>query len=362
MLTIAVDARKIYDGGIGTYLRNILLCWKVQNINVRLFLFCGSKDISYFEQFSGFAEIVPHDYPKYSFSESFSFRKPLLNIEADLFFTPHYTMPFNLPCPAVATIHDLIHLRMPARFGVFGKAYAKFMINHTCKNSSHVLTDSKYSKDDLVSLFPKWREKVSVINPGVDTTIFKRYPEGEISRFKIENSLPDDFILYVGAMKPHKNPRALVKIVDKLQMNLVIVSQDMKNYSKLVLPQIKNKNLVRTINAKSDYELAMIYNCARAMVFPSYFEGFGLPPLEAMACGCPCVVSNRTSLPEVCGDAALYCDPDNADDIAEKIDCLLSDSTLRQDAITKGYDRARRFTWDKTASTIFDILKEAAGE
>ena len=358
MFTIGVDCRKINDGGIGTYLRNLLCQWHKLNVPAKFFLFCNSRDEELFELPTDFAEPIVIRAQKYSMSELFSFSKPLANIKADLFFTPHYTLGFNLPCPSVVTIHDLIHIRFKPRFSSLGRYYAKFMINRAGKSSVVVLTVSENTKKDIQMYFPKWSNKVSVVYPAADTDIFKQCPRKEIVDFKRKKLLPDDFVLYAGALRLYKNPQALVEIANKLKLPVVIASQDQGIFNKEVMPALDDKKMMCIVNAKNHNEMALLYNGARLFVFPSLYEGFGLPPLEAMACGLPVVCSNRASLPEVVGDSALMFSPDNVSDMLDKVNLFWHDKSMRDKLRARGLKRVRMFDWSKSASRVFDIFNK----
>jgi glycosyltransferase involved in cell wall biosynthesis len=358
MLTIGVDCRKINDGGIGTYLQNLLKQWFILKVPAKFFLFCNPRDKKLFKLPHDFAEPIVIKTPKYSISELFSFSKPLTDIKADIFFTPHYTLGFKLPCPSIVTIHDLIHIHFKPRFGLLGSHYAKFMINHAGKSSAVILTVSENTKNDIQRHFPKWSYKVRIVYPAVDTDIFNQYPPNEVADFKRIKSLPDDFMLYAGALKHHKNPQALVEIVNKLKFPLVIATQDKREFNNEILPALNDKKMMNIISIDSYNELAILYNCARLFVFPSLYEGFGLPPLEAMACGLPVVCSNRASLPEVVGDSALMFSPDNLSDMLTKVNLLWHDDSMRDKLRTRGLERVHMFDWSKSARTIFEILNE----
>ncbi|OQX91699.1 MAG: hypothetical protein B6D58_06755 [candidate division Zixibacteria bacterium 4484_95] len=358
MFTIGVDCRKINDGGIGTYLQNLLQQWFILKVPAKFFLFCNTRDKKRLGFHHDFAETIIIKSPKYSISELFSFSKPLSDIKADLFFAPHYTLGFNLPCPSVITIHDLIHIHFKPRFGILGRGYAKFMINHAGKNSATILTVSENTKKDIQKHFPKWSYKVRVVYPAVDTDIFKQYPPNDIIDFKRKRSLPDDFVLYAGALKHHKNPQALVEIVNRLKLPLVIASLDKRIFNEEILPALDEKKMVNIVDIDNYNELALLYNCARLFVFPSLFEGFGLPPLEAMACGLPVACSNKASLPEVVGDSALMFSPDNVSDMLTKVNLLWHDDSMRDKFRTRGLERVHMFDWGNSARTIFEILNK----
>jgi glycosyltransferase involved in cell wall biosynthesis len=308
-MIIGIDCRKIKDGGIGTYLRNLLVEWYRQQVPAKFLLFHTPGDEALFGFPTEFAIRIPQGSPKYSLTELFSFSEPLRKYGADLFYSPHYTLPFRLPCPAVVTVHDLIHLKYRSRFGAMGKGYARFMIRHALKASQVILTDSENSRRDIESFSPSQAAKTRVVYPGVDCDIFRRYPEGEIEVFRKGKSLPDKFILYVGALKPHKNPQSLVEIVNDLNFPLVVATKDKVVFQDILPKNSLKPELLRLVDIGDDNQMALLYNSAWLLIHPAFYEGFGLPPLEAMACGLPVVCADSTSLPEVVGDSALLSDP-----------------------------------------------------
>lgn len=360
MITVAVDGRKISDGGIGTYLRNIIGQWYSRGVDARFILFSMPEDANKFDYPESFARVIIHSSPKYSVSELFSFRRILIEMKADVFFTPHYTLPYNLPCPSVVTIHDLIHLKFRPRYGLMGKVYAGQIIGHAVKKCHTLLTDSEHSKKDIISRFPGAAGKTAVVNPAVNRSIFRIYPADEIETFRAKNDLPDRYIFYAGALKAHKNPQALVTIINQLDIPLVVASQDDRLFETDLLPLVSDKAKIILKKSLSEYELAMLYNCAELLVFPSLYEGFGLPPLEAMACGLPVVCSDRTSLPEVCGDAALMFSPEDITGMLDKINLCFNDLSTRTALREKGLKRAEMFKWDVSARRIFDLIEKAA--
>lgn len=360
MIKIAIDCRKISDGGIGTYLKNLLHYWKKQKVEAEFYLFCCSEDLPLFDAFKGFAEIIVHDFPKYSVRELFSFRKPLNKYDIDVFFSPHYTLPLAVPCPSVVTIHDLIHLRMPVKYGFFGSSYARFIINNACRKSRAIITDSAFTRNDIAELFPKYSAEVEVIPIGVDRSVFRPLPENKITAFKKQNSLDDEFILYVGALKYHKNPGALAMAIDELAVPLVVLSNDQIEFEKNLLSKSRHKNLIRLIRLENEHDIALLYNSATLLFHPSLYEGFGLPPLEAMACGLPVVCSNKTSLPEVVGDAAVTFSPENLKEMLDALKTVWDSREIRIKLSAQGLKRSDRFSWDDTAKRTFEIFRGVA--
>jgi len=358
-LIIGVDCRKIGNGGIGTYLRNLLAEWQRQDVPAKFLLFHAPGDECLLPV--NFGERLPCASPKYSLSELFSFNRPLKERRADLFYSPHYTLPFGLPCPAVVTIHDLIHLKYKSRFGPLGKRYAKFMVGHAVKESRIILTDSEHSKSDIAAISSSHAGKIRVAFPAVDRGIFKPCPRSEAQAFRREKSLPGEFVLYVGALKPHKNPAALSAIARELGFPVVAATRDLKTFEDLLTPDIKLNNLINRVDISGDRELVLLYNAARLLIHPAFYEGFGLPPLEAMACGLPVVCSSASSLPEVVGGAALLFDPNDRRAMLEKVNQCWREAELRDILKKRGLERSEVFSWGETAKKVFELFVEAAG-
>lgn len=202
------------------------------------------------------------------------------------------------------------------------------------------------------------KKKIKVIYHGLDHNLFKINKD-----LKVNFELPKKFILCAGSIEPRKNLISLLKAYNNLDMSI-------KKEYKLILTGFKgweNQEIVSLINQNKDYvnylgyisdeELVAVYNLATLFVYPSFYEGFGLPVLEAMACGTPVVCSNTTSLPEVGGDAVVYCDPYNVDDIREKMETVLDDENLQKEMIVKGLERAKQFTWEKAAKEHIKVFK-----
>ncbi len=190
--------------------------------------------------------------------------------------------------------------------------------------------------------------------------------EERIGTFKKRYSLFRPFILYVGALKPHKNIPSLLKGYSlsplKGNFDLVIATFEEENRGELdqLVAQLSLQDNLRYLFSLKKGELAMLYNCAHFLVFPSLYEGFGLPALEAMACGCPVIVSNRTSLPEVVGEAGLFFDPEEPEELAEKMSLLGNEEGLRRELKERGRTQAQKFRWERTAEMTLEVFRTVA--
>jgi len=259
----------------------------------------------------------------------------------------------------VTTVHDfsfILHKEFQP------KESAKYFEDCFFKNiykSDMIITGSNYSKKEILERLDFKDEKIKVIYHGINHEVFKIYDD-----LKVDFELPKKFILSVGSIEPRKNLIGLLNAYN-------LLSTDLKSEYKLVLVGFKgwqNSEIMELINENkkdihylgfiSDAELAKVYNLASCFVFASFYEGFGLPVLEAMACGTPVVCSNSSSLPEVGGDAVMYCNPHDTEDIKEQIELVLKDEALQQEMIVKGLERAKEFSWEKSAKEHIKVFQE----
>lgn len=251
----------------------------------------------------------------------------------------------------VVTIHDVAFERFPQTFSwKFRYAY-QFIIPRIAKSSKHIVTVSSFSRDELIAMYRLNEDNITVVHNAV-SVFFKQ-------------SLSDDsekYILAVSSLNYQKNFLALVKAFNKLSnkiTKLFLVGAINNNFADYnLLQEIESNENIQFVGRVDDDELVRLYSNAQCFVYPSLYEGFGIPPLEAQACGCPCVVSNAASLPEVCGDSVLYCDPYSVDDIADKISIVLSSKALQDELRTKGFENIKRFSWEKSAKLVFSIVEK----
>jgi len=298
--------------------------------------------------------------------------KPKFTNKYLLHLWTHLILPFKkgdiLFCPAniapifvsknkklVITIHDVAFLTHPNSFSKFFRWYYKFLIPINIKRADKIITVSEFSKSEIIKYYPKTKNKIEVINLGID----KKFK-------KLKNIKKKNQILYVGSLNERKNFSGVIKAYELLNnknLKLIIVGNFSNNFNinddnkKLLEKAYKNKNIEFKQNINND-ELAKIYNESKLLLFPSFYEGFGLPPLEAMACGTPVIVSNVSSLSEVGGDAVIYCNPYDVEDIKNKIEMVLNDENLQKQMIEKGLKRAKLFTWEKAAKEHLRVFEE----
>ena len=245
----------------------------------------------------------------------------------------------------IITVYDLAFHHYPKWFSKkFVLAY-NFLIPRICKNSKHIFTDSEYVRKDISKSYSIDSTKI--------TTIYGSYSE----IFKCNSNQKESLILAVGSIDPRKNLLALINIFKDIRdVKLMIVGQENRVFSSLGIKDLPD-NIVFT-GYVDDIELVNLYNKASLFVYPSFFEGFGIPPLEAQACGTPVVCSNTTSLPEVGKDSVIYCDPYDLKDIREKIELVLNDKDLQNQLREKGFENIKRFNWKRSANKMIKIIEE----
>jgi glycosyltransferase involved in cell wall biosynthesis len=228
------------------------------------------------------------------------------------------------------------------------------------KTAAMILTDSNYSKSCILNTFHLYDNRVKVIYPGADH-ILEIPPDPEVlSRLHLE---PQKYVLAVGSLYPHKNLGILHSINwQKYDLKLCIVGEapdtNAKSFMKVVEEARNQPAHILYTGRRTDAEIKSLYTHAFAYVLPSLYEGFGFPPLEAMFCGCPVIASDRTSIPEVCGDAALYFDPLSSESLRRAVDRIVTDDAMRKTLIENGYQRSNQFRWDRAAQQIMDVLNQ----
>lgn len=281
-----------------------------------------------------------------------------------------YWQPNMIPNPhikakkIVSTVHDLSFLHYPKshpkeRIEYFEKYFVKQVLK-----SNYIITGSNFTKEEIVKYLDFDPDKVRVIYHGIDHNLYKKYQKHILNKTKQKFNLPDNFLLFVGSIEPRKNLLTLLKAFNSLEEKLkqkyplfLVGASGWQNDD--ILQEINQSPNINYIGYIKDEELPHIYNLATVFIYPSLYEGFGIPPLEAMACATPTIVSNTTSMPEVCQNATLYINPLDISDIKDKILLLLKNQNLQRELIEKGLQRAKKFTWEKSAlkhMELFDSL------
>lgn len=364
-MRIGLDARKLRDGGIGTYIRGLLAAFAARPSGHAFVAFLDSGDAGRAARAGGPIDEVIVRAGKYSLAEHLVLPRAARRAGVELFHAPHYTLPLLWNGPSVVTIHDLIHLRFPRFHPPGASLYARAMAGSAARRARLVLTDSAHTRDDVVELFGIPAERTRVIPLGVSEGIAPRAAEA-VAVFRRVRSLPADYLLYVGARKRHKNLPLLFEALGAMpaadRPPLVLSGARWRGDDPLA--EVARRHGVEDAlhfagDVSGSEELSLLYSGARLYVHPSLAEGFGLPPLEAMACGVPVLASNAGSLPEVLGDAARLLPPHGAGAWAHAIADLVGDGGRRGEMVRCGLERARAFTFARTAALTLEAYEEA---
>jgi len=305
----------------------------------------------------------------------------------EVFFSPTHYAPRFSPIPTVISIMDLSYIHFPELFRKSDLYQLKNWTSYSVKKAKKILTISEASKNDIIKMYKAREDKVVVTYPGIKMTSSKLKVQSS-KLLKEKYGIEGDYILFVGTLQPRKNIVRLIEAFSKLSHNysssersesrsqkdgsrlrsnnkelqLVIVGKKGWMYEDILKAPKKFgiEDKVRFLDFVSDEDLQLFYQNALCFVLCSLYEGFGLPVVEAMKYGCPVITSSVSSLPEAGGEAALYVDPENVNDIASKINRVLEDNKLREEMIKKGHAQAKKFSWEKTAKETLRVLEEVA--
>lgn len=365
---IALDARKLHDFGIGTYVRNLVSEYARQPGDDTFVLICRPDDIPFVRGLGPRFEPWPDRSANYSLREQLTVPLDLRRAKVDLFHAPHYVVSPLTTCPVVVTIHDCIHLRFPQYLpNRIAHVYARTFMTIGARRARRIITVSQASKDDIRHYLGVLADRIEVIHNGLDERFLTPPHDDALARVRQRFLLNAPFILYAGNIKPHKNVDRLIDAFAQLRrdghqdLKLLIIGDELSQYPGLrrLVHRHHLHAHVRFFGFVPESTLAALYRLASIFVFPSLFEGFGFPPLEAMASGTPVITSNVSSLPEVVGDAAVLVDPLDSGAIADAMARVLTDTTLRRELIARGYARAKTFSWSEAAArtrAVYDTV------
>lgn len=376
-MTIGIDIRVLGSGlksGVEEYTENLLahLLPLDKNIKFKLFHSSIKSNLKKYEWMNlPNVEVFSFRLPnKLLFGLARFFNHPYLDKligGADTFFSPHFLLASLSPdCKRVITFHDLSYIRFKEFFSWRRNLWHKFQIRSSCwfNLSDKIIAVSQSTKKDLVEKYDLASNKIETIYSGISDSMFRPSKE-ELLSFRKENNLPNQFILFLGKLEPRKNIVGLIRAFNLLKnsnefedLNLVIVGSPGWLYKNIYREAKKSphkdkiifKNYIKDENRKFYYSLASVF------VYPSFFEGFGFPPLEAMACETPVVASFNSSLPEVVGKGGILVDPYNIVDISIAIKSILVDQDLKELLVNNGLKIAQGFTWDKCARETLNVL------
>lgn len=361
-----IDARWVHLGGLGTYTYNLITRLARHSDEFTLKAIINPRSVQRLEPF--LKQLALSNASMYTLREQFEI--PLLCRGFDLLHVPHYNAPLLYRGPLVVSILDLIHILDPVYRRKPGSwLYARPMLTLVARKAKHIITLSEYSKRTLVESLGISESKISVIYCGVDPQFSPMCREAASEVVSRALGIRCPFILYLGNLKPHKNVSILIGAMAELRKRrsvphtLLIVGDD-AHWGRARREECSRAGIAdatQFVKGVSHELLPKIYAAADLLVMPSTLEGFGLPVLEAMACGTPVVSSNAASLPEVGGDAVLYFDPSSISELAAKIERLLDSPGLQQSLREKGRERAKYFDWNNSVCRHMQIYRQVLG-
>jgi glycosyltransferase involved in cell wall biosynthesis len=290
---------------------------------------------------------------------------PALAARLDVLHCPVNVLPLATRCPAVLTIHDLTFLRYPERFRTERQRYLAVLTKMSAQRARWITADSANTKADVVDMLHVPPERIEVVYPGLEGDRFRPLPPEQLAEFRRRKGLPEEFILYVGTLEPRKNVERLVQAYSLLRRGgldrwPLVVAGGRGWMFDHIFAEVERNGLVDHVifpGYVDAEELPEWYGAATVFVYPSLYEGFGLPALEAMACGTPVVVSNASSLPEVVGEAGLQVDPHRPDELAETLAEVLQSKDKREQMAAAGLRQAASFTWARSADQLMSIYR-----
>ncbi|WP_127507098.1 glycosyltransferase family 4 protein [Paenibacillus humicus] len=292
--------------------------------------------------------------------------RPLLkSSKIDLYHT-QYISPLMVPCDTICTIHDILFETHPQYFSKQEVLRNKILVRYSAQKAKQVHTVSQYSKNKIMELYGIPEHKVKVVPNGVDLSRFSPENKDESKALIEQKYGVRDYLLTVGRIEPRKNHIALLKAYKILLEknisvgNLVIVGKPDFGFQDFFkkIDELQLKPYVNIIDSVDDQMLPHIYRAASVFVYPTFAEGFGIPPIEAMACGVPVVSSNSTAIPDVVGNAGILVDPNKAEQIVEAVSILINNEEFKVKQINKGYSQAKKWTWNNSALHFLEALND----
>ena len=380
-LRIAIDIRHTRDYGIGTYIRNLMRALSRLNPPERFLLLGSNDDFEDLGPLSDHFERHVYQLADRGLWHQINFPLFYRKLGADLGHIPLNVVPLGMPRPYVVTIHDMSRLKFPTE-SASRQSYNLFRSRHGLSRAERIIAVSGSTRRDVQDLLGVPAERIRLIYNAIDPRFLDGAPrcldgggfasaDPDARRVLDRYGIQYPFLLYAGVIRPQKNLPRLVEAFAYLRgeladhplykdLRLVIIGDEISKHPSLrrTVIQTRVEPYVRFLGFVPFDVLRALYRAAEVFVFPSLYEGFGLPPLEAMACGTPVVTSNASSLPEVVGDAATLVNPENLFEIARGVKDILLDPAHRLHLVQRGFEHVRSFSWDRTAAEVLALYRE----
>jgi glycosyltransferase involved in cell wall biosynthesis len=379
-MKVAIDVRRAGSFGVGTYIRNIVSQFARGDGKTNYVLLGGARDREQFGDLPGNFEWVEHVPAAESFGDQVQIPLLLRSRGVDVLHEPWLYAPLFAPCPMVITVHDLteliephagVHAAQPPESRRRPQGLRRQLGRRALERAARIFAVSEASKRELIRVFSLPEKKIEVVYNALDERFLREPLPADADRILERHAVEYPFVLYAGNIRPHKNLTRLIEAFAVVKgelrdhpelgkLKLIVIGDELTKHPDLrrAVVRTRMREEVRFLGFVPHGVLRVFYARARAFLFPSLYEGFGLPPLEAMAHGTPVVTSNVSSLPEVFGPAALLVNPENVFDIARGIRSVLTDESLRGELIEHGYERVKRYSWERATAQIHKAYEE----
>lgn len=366
-MRIGIDARLIHWPGIGRYIATLIKYLPQTGTQHEYIIYHASPQEYIPDPLPRqiIQKTFPH--PPFSIAEQRHWPRQIRQDHLDVFHAPHYAIPLFTTTPVIVTIHDLVGFRYPEYiYSPFARLYYKLMTHTAVRKAQACITGSHFTRQEITALLKTNPQKVHTVHYGVDTERFiPNHPRQQQIQQKYNITTPS--LLYLGTKKQWKNLPMLLNALSHIIQNgesvsLILAGKDAKHQQDIssIIQQLHLQNHVLEAGSIDEADMSALYGAATLFVFPSYYEGFGLPVLEAMASGVPVIASNAASIPELVGDAGVLLDPHNPDEWATAITQLLHDKPTRLALIQRGLARVQQFSWQDCSQNTLQVYQDAA--
>jgi len=373
---VAIDLRRITEFGVGTYTRNVIRALARLDHANQYFLIGSPEKAEEIGRLPANFKSVPLLEPDTTIKGYLECRMIVKRLQCDLVHIPHlFWIPRNLPCPYVMTVHDVLEHMYRAHESSSVRRSLHFQLTrHVLKRAGRVLAVSQFTKNEIEKLFGISGGHIEVVYNAIDERFLRGHATEADRQLLAERYLVTyPFLLYAGRISPHKNLVRIIEAFSALKteleksgeypdLKLIIIGDELSKNPDLRRTVIRSgvQNDVRFMGFVPIEMLRVFYDAAKVFVFPSLYEGFGLPPLEAMAHGTPVVTSNTSSLPEVVGNAAVLVNPENVFEIMRALHRVLIDKAVREKIRQRAYEQVRKFSWDASAQHVLQVYEEVS--
>jgi len=374
---IAIDIRRMSEFGVGTYIRNVVRTLGRLDHDTTYFLIGPPAKVKEIDSLPENFHGIPVAEPERSLKSFLEFRTVARRLQCDLIHIPNlFSVPRDLPCPYVMTVHDMLeHMSRAREQSGFWRSVHFQLTKRVLSGAVKIFAVSNFTKCEIEKLFGIPAERIEVVYNAIDERFLRGHATAADRQLIAERYLVTyPFLLYAGRISPHKNVVRMIEAFSALKtelekdhafpdLKLIIIGDDLSGNPDLRRTVIRSgvQNDVRFLGFVPIEVLRIFYDAAKIFVFPSLYEGFGLPPLEAMAHGTPVVTSNVSSLPEVVGNAAVLVNPENVFEIMRALHRVLLDDSLREKMKERGYQQVTKFSWEQSVRRIVETYQDLAG-